>query len=388
MARVDRALLMKPSPPLSRGSTTARPPTVTAKLPKLTLKSFNGNLVAWTPFWDSFKSAVHDNSSLADIDKFSYLQSLLEGRARETIAGLPLTDANYSVPVDLLKKRFGSKERITAAHMEALMSLDAVSSDHHVYDLRRLYDKAESNIRSLAALGVAVESYGALLAPVFIRKLPSEMRLTIARKVPGMDERKRLIREQGRCFLCLRPGHISKHCRSSLKCTNCNGRHHASVCMRNSKPKVGQKPPTPSSSSPVQSELNPETLPFENSKTGATFYTSAGESTLLQVARVFAFNPNEHGNRMSLFVLLDSGSQCSYVTNSVCKRLGLPSLGTKSVSIVTFGSKREFCTECHVVKIGFELKGDAHMELKLLTVGHICEPLTYEAINLNKCDHN
>ena len=67
--------------------------------------------------------------------------------------------------------------------------------------------------------------------------------------------------------------------------------------------------------------------------------------------------------------------------------LGLPSLGTKSVSIVTFGSKREFCTECHVVKIGLELKGDAHMELKLLTVGHICEPLTYEAINLNQYPH-
>ena len=150
MARVDRALLMKPSPPIARGSATARP-TVTAKLPKLTLKSFNGNLVAWTPFWDSFKSAVHDNGSLADIDKFSYLQSLLEGRARETIAGLPLTNANYSVAVDLLEKRFGSKEKITAAHMEALMSLDSVSSDHHVYDLRRLYDKAESNIRSLAA---------------------------------------------------------------------------------------------------------------------------------------------------------------------------------------------------------------------------------------------
>ena len=321
--------------------------------PTVTLKSFNGNLVAWTPFWDSFKSAVHDNGSLADIDKFSYLQSLLEGRARETIAGLPLTNANYSVAVDLLEKRFGSKEKITAAHMEALMSLDSVSSDHHVYDLRRLYDKAESNIRSLAALGVAVESFGALLAPVFIRKLPSEMRLTIARKVsnddwnmtkilevlleeleareraslpksrdnkqthspyrrgkdspttatfaggsksgccfcqqedhtptqctkvPGMDERKRLIREQGRCFICLRPGHISKHCRSSLKCTNCNGRHHSSVCMRNSKPKLGQKRHTHSSSSPVQSELNVETPPFESSKTGATFYTSVGLS--------------------------------------------------------------------------------------------------------------
>uniref|UniRef100_A0A1X7UCX5 DUF1758 domain-containing protein n=1 Tax=Amphimedon queenslandica TaxID=400682 RepID=A0A1X7UCX5_AMPQE len=90
---------------------------------------------------------------------------------------------------------------------------------------------------------------------------------------------------------------------------------------------------------------------------------------------------------MSLYVLLDSGSQSSYITRSACQRLGLPSLGTKSVSIMTFGSRKECRTECHVVKLGLELKNNAHMELKLLTVNHICEPLTYEAIDLNKYPH-
>uniref|UniRef100_A0A1X7SED8 Uncharacterized protein n=1 Tax=Amphimedon queenslandica TaxID=400682 RepID=A0A1X7SED8_AMPQE len=189
MSTVDRALLTLPPPtPVSTSRLSpVRPPVVSAKLPKLMLKSFNGSLVAWTSFWDSFKSAIHDNPSLATIDKFSYLQSLLEGKAKETIAGLALTDANYSTAIDLLEKRFGSKERITAAHMDVLMSLDAVSSDHHIFELRRLYDKTESTIRSLSALGVPVDSYGALLAPVFIKKLPSELRLAIARKVPADD---------------------------------------------------------------------------------------------------------------------------------------------------------------------------------------------------------
>ena len=104
---------------------------------------------------------------------------------KETIAGLALTDANYLAAVDLLEKRFGSKEMITAAHMEALMSLNAVSSDHHLFELRCLYDKTESTIRRLTALGVPVDSYWAQLAPVFIQKLPLELRLTFTQKVPA-----------------------------------------------------------------------------------------------------------------------------------------------------------------------------------------------------------
>lgn len=119
---------------------------------------------------------------MATIDKFSYLQSVLEGKAKETIAGLALTDANYSTAVDLLEKRFGSKERITAAHMDVLMSLDAVSSNHHILSFIAC-DKSESTVRRLSALGVPVDSYGALLAPLFIMKL----RLPIARKVPADD---------------------------------------------------------------------------------------------------------------------------------------------------------------------------------------------------------
>ena len=40
-----------------------------AKLPKITLKKFYGDPISFTPFWDSFKSAVDDNPSLSDIDK-------------------------------------------------------------------------------------------------------------------------------------------------------------------------------------------------------------------------------------------------------------------------------------------------------------------------------
>ena len=51
------------------------------KLPKIVLKTFDGNPLKWTPFWDSFKSSLHDNEDLSEVDKFNYLHSQFEKSA-------------------------------------------------------------------------------------------------------------------------------------------------------------------------------------------------------------------------------------------------------------------------------------------------------------------
>ena len=50
--------------------------------------------------------------------------------------------------------------------------------------------------------------------------------------VTQIEARKQILKQSGRCFRCLRKGHIGRECRSSTKCSHCNGRHHASVCPR------------------------------------------------------------------------------------------------------------------------------------------------------------
>ena len=81
---------------------------------------------------------------------------------------------------------------------------------------------------------------------------------------------------------------------------------------------------------------------------------------------------------------MDSGSQCSYITSKACRKLGLKSLGTKSMSILTFGSRNERLTDCNVVKLGIRLKDGTHTELKLLSVEHICEPIVSAAVDLDQ----
>ncbi len=43
------------------------------RLLRINLPHFSGNVMMWPVLWDSFKSAVHDNLELNNIDKFNYL---------------------------------------------------------------------------------------------------------------------------------------------------------------------------------------------------------------------------------------------------------------------------------------------------------------------------
>ena len=45
-----------------------------SRLPKLNLPTFSGNLLRWFTFWDSLEAAVHSNTSLGGVQKFTYLK--------------------------------------------------------------------------------------------------------------------------------------------------------------------------------------------------------------------------------------------------------------------------------------------------------------------------
>ena len=117
------------------------------------------------------------------MDKFNYLHSLLEDPALEAISGLKLTAANYSEAIAVLKKQFGSKQQIITKHMDALVNLEAVTSQYNLKGIRHLYDVVESQVRGLKSLRVSAESYGSLLTSVLMNKLPQELRLIVSQQV-------------------------------------------------------------------------------------------------------------------------------------------------------------------------------------------------------------
>ena len=456
------------TPPTSMSATPPTPPSVPpdrgakVRLPKITLPHFNGNLMKWTSFWDSYESAVHNNRELSDVDKFNYLRSLLERSAYDAIAGLTLSAANYREAIDILQKRFGNKQMIIAKHMETLLNAEAVSSDHHLRDLRRLYDTTESHIRSLKSLGVEATAYGAMLSSVLLTKLPPDLRLLISRKVPSseemkiedllrlfeeelvareraanppqthapsrrsqergrqsallsgaqaqtqdsgtgmsccycqqqhpskdcttvpsVDNRRQILRSSGRCFNCLRKGHIGRVCRSSTKCLHCKGRHHTSICEARSQ-SAGQTEVASlaqSSASTTTTGLNPNAPSYNPPTTTSTLCSDQRKTILLQTARGVIQNPQKPQNLIEVRLLLDSGSQKSYLTERAKDLLRLEPAGEQVLSIATFGARREQTKVCSVVNVMMCLKGSSPMSLSLYVVPTICEPLVCQPIS-------
>ena len=72
------------------------------------LPKFKGDVKDWIAFWDSFNSSVHENREIPKVDKFNYLNSLLEGAAFRTIQGLPLAALNYDSAIAMLREDLGT----------------------------------------------------------------------------------------------------------------------------------------------------------------------------------------------------------------------------------------------------------------------------------------
>ena len=85
-AACEPAALVVAANPLPRPLTPPAPlrqAVPTKRLPELKLLHFTGDMTKWIPFWDSYKAAIHEDPELSDIDKFTYLRSLLEHTASE-----------------------------------------------------------------------------------------------------------------------------------------------------------------------------------------------------------------------------------------------------------------------------------------------------------------
>ena len=155
----------------------------TVKLPKLDIMKFSGDYTKFTTFMDSFNAAIHCCEDLNDIEKFNYLRCYLQGEALNTISGISLSEQNYQEALELLKQRYGNKQRIISAHMNELLTIKKIEKDRDFVELRKMYDGIESHVRSLRSLGVDDNNYGSLLTPIIMERLPHQMKLIVSRQM-------------------------------------------------------------------------------------------------------------------------------------------------------------------------------------------------------------
>ncbi|XP_055924479.1 uncharacterized protein LOC129956576 [Argiope bruennichi] len=161
------------------------------KLPRLELKKFGGEIKDWLPFWGQFRKIDEDND-IDETDKFQYLvqATIPNSRARELVESFPPTSGNYCKAIDCLKSRFGRDDLLVEYYVRELLKLTLAFNlkEKHV-ELSTVYDRLETQLRSLETLGVTTAKYAAMLFPLVESCLSEEVLRAWRRNDRGLDRK-------------------------------------------------------------------------------------------------------------------------------------------------------------------------------------------------------
>lgn len=92
------------------------------KLPKLSVPTFDGDVVNWKSFWEQFTVSIHDKPKLSSAEKLAYLKhAVKDGSARQVIEGLSASGDHYAEAVDCLRKRYDRPRLLHQAHVRAIL---------------------------------------------------------------------------------------------------------------------------------------------------------------------------------------------------------------------------------------------------------------------------
>ncbi|CAI6377504.1 unnamed protein product [Macrosiphum euphorbiae] len=143
------------------------------QLPPIKIPEFSGNIQDWEPFFDSFRSAIHEENSFTSAHKFYYLRSYLTGAALDLIKAVPMTDANYYVAIERLKQRYDNKSLTIQSHIKSLLESPHVENATAT-ELQQLHSHVCTHIAALKALEQPVDKWDAWLITIISMRLDKD----------------------------------------------------------------------------------------------------------------------------------------------------------------------------------------------------------------------
>ena len=171
-------------------------------------------------------------------------------------------------------------------------------------------------------------------------------------KYRTVSERKKQLKDS--CFKCLKTGHIAKDCKKGNVCVHCGevNDHHRSLCTKKFTSNV--------SSAHLSKEIDELSEKSACADEGAL--VSSGEMVLMQTAKTEIKSPNR-SKCEQVRILLDSGSQRTYVTEKLADRLQLTRESEEEIKLVTFGSDKPRIVKTVQTKLSIRLNNDQYLDI-------------------------
>ncbi|XP_055589557.1 uncharacterized protein LOC129741794 [Uranotaenia lowii] len=133
------------------------------------------------------------------------------------------------------------------------------------------------------------------------------------------EDKEKLVRRQQLCRNCLRKGHQARTCQSKNTCRKCRGKHHSQICSQDS---------VQAESNRSKTDLNAPKDPIptgdecSSSLSAAVQRSPSGfRSHKVLLATAVINLVDDRGNTHPARALLDSGSECSFITEALSQKL-------------------------------------------------------------------
>ena len=177
------------------------------------------------------------------------------------------------------------------------------------------------------------------------------------RTISDPSSRKQFLKQGGYCFLCLKEDHKIRDCKRKKGCFNCKGLHNSAICSEREKKDDKNKEHSPS-----RTTNNSATCHVQNQLTPAV---------LLQTATVILKNPDTK-QQVKVKVLLDAGSQRTYISESIRKFLNLSTEAVEDVDISTFGNSQTLSKSIDRVLLVAKTNCHGNILIKVLCLPMLC----------------
>ena len=145
--------------------------------------------------------------------------------------------------------------------------------------------------------------------------------------ITNIETRKTLLKSQRRCFNCTKKVNNLKYGRSKKTCFKCKERHHTSICYQPGRSEIGENEKESSESSKIDDK---------NKKTSTMLTNSIKNREIILQSAVVLLTIHQH-RKIEAKMILDTGSQRSYVSQKVPRHLILKTIRTEEISIDSFG---------------------------------------------------
>lgn len=390
IALLDKAL--KTSATTSQPAKSSSEGECPSKLPNIDIPVFSGrDFTKYMPFMDLFTAVFHRNKSISDVQKLFYLRKYLSDDALAVIINLPLVNDSYQEALTLLKRRYENKARLICNHINLILELPAMQRGTAAC-IRSLITEVQQQIHALKNLGQPIEHWDMLLMCILTKKLDqftnrafqlerdASALPTMAEFLNFLERRAMALEDSGDKSAHESPLHkkpfkvtnVATKAASSRTCKFCDNTGHSLYDC----PQFKLAPTNDRLNFVANKKLCKTCLNDHNGRcrfyfkckicklghntllhsdgnadpvqTIALHANSSSTQVLLPTVKVKVYD--SRGHHLFVRALLDSGSQASFITSSLMKKLSLAPKN-KATNIVGIGNNKNKINQCVNIEI-------------------------------------